>query len=67
MDSLIPIRCKSCNFVIGRPYLFRKFWEDVNRGEEPSSVFAKIGIKKSCCKTIILTHVNAAYKILGHS
>jgi DNA-directed RNA polymerase subunit N (RpoN/RPB10) len=57
MDCIIPIRCKTCNFVIGRPYFFREFWKMTNRGVPSKKIFEKIKIKRICCRQIILTHV----------
>jgi len=53
---IIPIRCISC----GRPvaHLWEKFKARVEAGEDPQKVLDDLGIKKYCCRSLMLTHVD---------
>ena len=53
---IIPIRCISC----GRPiaHLWEKFKARVEAGEEPQKVLDDLGVKKYCCRALMLTHVD---------
>jgi len=44
---LIPVRCFSCNKVIGGSY--EEFIERKENGEDPAEVMDDLGIKRYCC------------------
>lgn len=58
---IIPIRCVSC----GKPvaHLYEKYKERVNNGENPKKVLDDLGLKKYCCRTLFLTHVDLVKQI----
>lgn len=53
---IIPIRCMSC----GKPVA--QLWEDYQKrvaaGEEPKKVLDDLGLKRFCCRSLFLTHVD---------
>jgi DNA-directed RNA polymerase subunit N len=53
---IIPIRCISCGKVVAQ------LWEDyskrVQAGEEPKKVLDDLGLKRFCCRSLFLTHVD---------
>ena len=58
---IIPVRCFSCNNPISKYYL-----EYLEHNETPENIrkfFEEKGIKKYCCKRMLLTHVDT-YKII---
>jgi len=52
---MIPIRCFTCGAVVGDK------WEDyksrVYGGEDPGSVLNSLGLKRYCCRRMIMSHV----------
>ena len=53
---MIPIRCFTCGNVIGDKY--SKFMEEVNNGVDPKDALDRLGLKRYCCRRMILSHVN---------
>lgn len=59
---IIPVRCFSCGKVIGdkwKPYV-----ERVSKGEKPKDVLDDLGLKRYCCRRMIITHVEIIDEIL---
>jgi DNA-directed RNA polymerase subunit N len=58
---MIPIRCMSCGKVLAQ------LWEDYNKrveaGEDPKKVLDSLGLKKYCCRSMFLTHVDTYKQI----
>lgn len=59
---IIPVRCFSCGKVIGDK------WEDFKRrvemGEEPSEILDDLGLKRYCCRRMLLSHVEILDDVL---
>ena len=53
---MIPVRCFTCGNVIGDKY--RKFMEYIKEGMDPKDALDKLGLKRYCCRRMILTHVD---------
>nr|MCS5525079.1 DNA-directed RNA polymerase subunit N [Candidatus Poseidoniia archaeon] len=51
---LIPVRCFTCNKVIGGHY--EKFCERVAKGENGAEVMNDLGIERYCCRRIYMAH-----------
>ena len=59
---IIPVRCFSCGKVIGdkwKPYV-----ERVSKGESPKDVLDDLGLKRYCCRRMIISHVEIIDKLL---
>jgi len=58
---IIPIRCISCGKPVG--HLWEEFKKRVGNGEEPKKVLDELGLKRYCCRSLFLTHVDLIGKI----
>lgn len=61
---LIPIRCFTCGAVIAHKY--EEYADKVKKGEEPSKVLDKLGIKRYCCRRMFLSHVDAIEDVIRY-
>lgn len=52
---IIPVRCFSCGKVVGD--LYYKFVEEVKKGRKPKEVLDELGVKRYCCRRMLLSHV----------
>jgi len=61
---MAPVRCFSCGTLIGDK------WEDYARrvqgGETPKTVLDDLGIKRYCCRRMILSNVEIIDEILKY-
>ncbi len=52
---IVPVRCFSCGKVVG------SLWEDytklVAEGKSKKEAMDKLGLKRFCCRGVILSHV----------
>jgi len=59
---IIPVRCFSCGFLVGDK------WEDfakrVKEGEDAGKVLDDLGVKRYCCRRMLLSHVEVIDEIL---
>lgn len=53
---IIPVRCFTCGKVIGSH--FESFVERSQMGEDPIEILDSLGIKRYCCRKMILAHVS---------
>lgn len=53
---IIPVRCFSCGRVIGSAY--EEYKKRVKTGEKPEKVLDNLGIKRYCCRRMIVSHVD---------
>jgi len=53
---IIPVRCISCGKPIAQ--LWEQFNEKVAAGEDSGKVLDELGLKRYCCRTLFLTHVD---------
>lgn len=61
---IIPIRCYTCNKVIG--HLYESYKQQLEKNVEANEIFSKIGFKRYCCKRMFLTHVDLIDKIINY-
>jgi len=61
---LIPVRCFSCGRVIGD--LYYKFKEEVEKGRHPKEVLDELGVKRYCCRRMLLSHVEVIDEVLKY-
>lgn len=62
---MIPVRCFSCNKIIGNKW--ETYKECLDSGTSASDAFAKIGLRRYCCKRMFLSHVELIDKLLLYS
>ena len=53
---IIPIRCFSCGKPVGQ--LYEEFNEKVESGQEVVKVLDDLGIKRYCCRGVLMGHVD---------
>ncbi len=53
---IIPVRCFSCGHLIAHAY--EPYLESIEKGEDPKEAFEKLGIKRWCCRRMIVSHIN---------
>ncbi|MDY6865731.1 MAG: DNA-directed RNA polymerase subunit N [Halobacteriota archaeon] len=51
---MIPVRCFTCGKVISNVY---EEYKERIRTEDPKDVLDDLGLKRYCCRRMILTHV----------
>ncbi|RLG57067.1 MAG: DNA-directed RNA polymerase subunit N [Hadesarchaea archaeon] len=59
--STRPIRCITCGKLLADKY--EEFEERVKKGEEPKRVLDELGIKRYCCRSVMLTSVDVMDEI----
>ncbi|EGD81275.1 DNA-directed RNA polymerase I [Salpingoeca rosetta] len=62
---IIPVRCFSCGKVIGNKYKRFLGFVDAEYGE--SKALDEVGLKRYCCRRMLLTHVDLIEKLLEYS
>ncbi len=61
---IIPVRCFSCGTVIGEKA--EEFFERIKK-EDPKKVLDELGIKKQCCRRMLLSHVELIDDVLQYN
>ncbi len=59
---IIPVRCFTCGSVIGDKW--EPFIERVSKGEDPKDVLDDLGVKRYCCRRMLLSHIEAIDDLL---
>ena len=62
---LIPVRCYSCNKVVGNKWI--SYNKKLDEGISTKDALDQLGLKRMCCRRIILTHVELIDKLLEYS
>lgn len=62
---VIPVRCFTCGKVIGNKW--EEYQNMISEKISPGEALNKIGLKKICCRRMILSHVDLIDKILKYS
>ncbi len=65
MALMIPIRCFTCGALIGDKW--EEFKQRVEKGENPGKVLDDLGIKRYCCRRMLLSHVELLDDVLDYS
>ena len=63
--SLIPIRCFTCGSICGNKW--EKYKYILESGRSPSDAFAELGLRRYCCKRMLLGHIDLIDKLLLYS
>lgn len=53
---IIPVRCWSCGFPVGAFY--EDYKKRVEKGEEAGKVMDSLGVKRYCCRRMLLGQVD---------
>ena len=61
---IVPIRCFSCGALIGDKW--EEFKRRVEEGEEPGKVLDDLGLKRYCCRRMLISHVELIDDLLKY-
>jgi len=59
---MIPIRCFTCGTLIGDK--FTAFQSRVGAGEDPAVVLDSLGLKRYCCRRMLISSVDVIDQVL---
>ncbi|HYA56244.1 MAG TPA: DNA-directed RNA polymerase subunit N [Nitrososphaerales archaeon] len=59
---MIPVRCFTCGNLIGDK--FAPFQARVKAGEEPGKVLDDLGLKRYCCRRMLISSVDVIDQVL---
>ena len=60
----VPVRCFTCGRLIGN--LWEDFDKRVKAGEDPEKILDDLGLKRYCCRRMLISHVNVVDDIKGY-
>jgi DNA-directed RNA polymerase subunit N len=61
---IIPIRCFTCGAVIGDKW--EAYAKRVKKGESAKEVLNALGVRRYCCRRMLLSHVDIIDEILRY-
>jgi len=59
---IIPVRCFTCGKVIGSAY--ETYVKRVKMGEAPAEVLDSLGIKRYCCRRMLLSQIKLIDEVM---
>ena len=59
---MVPVRCFTCGAVIGDKW--EEFARRVKNGESAAKVLDELGVKRYCCRRMLLSHVDIIDEVL---
>jgi DNA-directed RNA polymerase subunit N len=59
---LVPVRCFTCGNLIADK--FEEYQTKIKSGEEPAKVLNSLGIKRYCCRRMLLTTVETIQQVV---
>ncbi|HET8719415.1 MAG TPA: DNA-directed RNA polymerase subunit N [Candidatus Nitrosotenuis sp.] len=59
---LIPVRCFTCGNLIADRY--EEYQNRIKGGEDPAKVLDSLGLKRYCCRRMMLTSVETMQQII---
>ena len=59
---LVPVRCFTCGNLIAD--IFEEYQTKIKSGEEPAKVLSSLGIKRYCCRRMLLTTVETIQQVV---
>ncbi len=61
---LYPIRCFTCGALLGDK--FTEFNKKVSAGEDPAKVLDALGLKRFCCRRMLLTSIDLSEQVIPY-
>jgi len=61
---IIPVRCFTCGKLIGDKY--EAYKERVGFGEKPEDILRDLGIKRYCCRRMLVSHVDLMDEVIKY-
>jgi DNA-directed RNA polymerase subunit N len=62
---IIPVRCFSCGNLVGDKW--EEFARRVKEGEEPRRVLDDLGMKRYCCRRMLISNVEVIDEFLKYA
>jgi len=62
---IIPVRCFTCGKVIGNKY--DTYMEYINSEYKEGEALDELGLKRYCCRRMVLTHVDLIARLLNYN
>lgn len=62
---IIPVRCFTCGKVVGDKW--EEFRMRLKNGENSGRVLADLGVKRYCCRRMLISHVDVVDEFLRYS
>ncbi|MEM3941516.1 MAG: DNA-directed RNA polymerase subunit N [Candidatus Bathyarchaeia archaeon] len=59
---IIPVRCFTCGMLVADKW--EEFARRVKAGEEPAEILDSLGLKRYCCRRMLLSHVDIIDEVL---
>jgi DNA-directed RNA polymerase subunit N len=59
---IIPVRCFTCGKLVGDKW--EEFSRRVKNGENAGNVLDDLGVKRYCCRRMLLSHVDIVDEVL---
>ena len=59
---LVPVRCFTCGNLVSDK--FEEYQNKVKSGEEPAKILDSLGIKRYCCRRMLLTTIETIQQVL---
>ncbi len=59
---LVPVRCFTCGSLIGDKY--EEYQTKIKSGEGPGKVLDSLGVKRYCCRRMLLTSVETIQQVV---
>jgi DNA-directed RNA polymerase subunit N len=62
---IVPIRCFTCGNLVGDKY--SDFQQRVKSGEDPKKVLDSLGLKRYCCRRILITSMDIVDQLMPYN
>lgn len=62
---IMPVRCFSCGKPVGG--LIQEFKERTTKGEAPEKVLDDLGVRRYCCRKMLLSHLELVDEIMKYT
>ncbi|MCY0850851.1 DNA-directed RNA polymerase subunit N [Sulfuracidifex metallicus] len=62
---IIPVRCFTCGSLIADKW--SAYASRVRAGEEPGKVLDDLGVRRYCCRRMLLSHVDIIQEVINYT
>ncbi len=59
---IIPVRCFTCGKVVGS--VWEEYSKRTQEGEDPKAVLESLGVKRYCCRRMLISNVELIDEIM---